>query len=160
MTPILCMPECTHTCAYQLAYTEVTENLRQLGLSFHFVGPRNRTQVIRLAVTAPEPAELHHRFLVQVVTGALKSWVQWPSRAWETAFHSTAPPHPLTLTFFLPPLWQCTLGFEGSDVDVPWRAEHSAITSSHHFDQQRVFAKPAQREASLIKVDSSTHLWV
>lgn len=51
-------------------------------------------------------------------------------------FWSTPSYSPPTLTFFPPlPPW-CSMGLGVGHIDVPFRAKHSTVTYSPHFDQQ------------------------
>lgn len=45
------------------------------------------------------------------------------------AFRS-ASPHPLALTFFLPPVLQCSLGLGEVNINVLFRTDHSTVTYS------------------------------
>lgn len=71
------------------------------------------------------------------ITAGGDSWGQWPCQAQEKAFYSTPPHHP-ALPFFLPPL--CRVSRSEEAIDVPFRADHSTVTYSHHFNSVRVSA--------------------
>lgn len=63
----------------------------------------------------------------------LWTWAQWPRPVQRTAICS-APPHPLALAFFLPPLWQTSLslGDEGNNIET-WCRDGRFIPDSQHF---------------------------
>lgn len=61
-----------------------------------------------------------------------KASVPWPPCSLHSTFHFSSP---AARKYLLLPLWWCSLGLEGGDKDVPFRAEDYACICSLYADQ-------------------------
>lgn len=154
VTPTLCMPQCE---CMRVSVTCIHRGQRKFEAIGSFL-PQRRSQASSSGHQAynhsPLPVKPHgHHGCCNIMSTKAMSCS-------EDSFSQYCPPTSSSAFYILPPLSQCPPGTEGSAVGVPFGAEPSTIPDSHHLDQLRVLTKPAQREESLVKADSSTRLWV
>lgn len=104
--------------------------------TFSFLEPPERSRAPWAPIPSMTACWLASSYtgLVQAITAAVSSHMSRPCCVPRTVCHS-AIPHPLGFMFFLTSLLQCSLRHGGSDMDVPLRAEFTAIKYSLGFDQ-------------------------